>query len=187
MNHTSSCQIISQNPNSVNWIGGFHFEPDQSLAEVYQKNMLQNGITNFILHKAAVWTENGTISFNNMGSEASSIDVSGNSQSKVPTVKLASLLSEYTHIDLLKIDIEGADVLCLKSLINQDHLPEHLSIELLTPNNLAGKKVNSLEIISYLYVLGFLCVLIQTTVRKQWNLVVLQLNGLLAWCMHLLC
>jgi|TARA_R110000796_G_scaffold187714_11_gene304669 hypothetical protein len=39
----------------------------------------------------------------------------------------------------------------------------------------------------YLYVLGFLCVLIQTTVRKQWNLVVLQLNGLLAWCMHLLC
>lgn len=38
----------------------------------------------------------------------------------------------------------------------------------------------------YLYILGFLCVLIQTTVRKQWNLVVLQLNGLLAWCIHLL-
>lgn len=38
----------------------------------------------------------------------------------------------------------------------------------------------------YLYVLGFLCVLIQTTVRKQWNLVALQINGLLAWCIHLL-
>tara|TARA_R110001592_G_scaffold62639_1_gene191610 strand:- start:74 stop:433 length:360 start_codon:yes stop_codon:yes gene_type:complete len=38
----------------------------------------------------------------------------------------------------------------------------------------------------YLYILGFLCVLIQTAVRKQWNLVALQINGLIAWIIHLI-
>ena len=37
-----------------------------------------------------------------------------------------------------------------------------------------------------LYIAGFICVLIQTAVRKQWNLVILQLNGLIAWMIHLL-
>ena len=35
-----------------------------------------------------------------------------------------------------------------------------------------------------LFMLGFCCVLFQVTVRKQWNLVVLQLNGLTAWTIH---
>ena len=37
-----------------------------------------------------------------------------------------------------------------------------------------------------LYVSGFVCVLVQTTIRKQWNLVILQINGLVAWIGHLL-
>jgi len=35
-----------------------------------------------------------------------------------------------------------------------------------------------------LYVLGFGCVLIQVAIRRQWNLVALQLNGLIAWTIH---
>ena len=35
-----------------------------------------------------------------------------------------------------------------------------------------------------LFMIGFCCVLFQVTVRRQWNLVVLQLNGLIAWTMH---
>ena len=35
-----------------------------------------------------------------------------------------------------------------------------------------------------LYMLGFSCVLIQVSTRRQWNLVILQLNGLLAWTIH---
>jgi hypothetical protein len=37
-----------------------------------------------------------------------------------------------------------------------------------------------------LYIGGFICVLVQTTIRKQWNLVLLQINGLIAWIIHLL-
>tara|TARA_Y100000385_G_C13053540_1_gene620936 strand:- start:1107 stop:1385 length:279 start_codon:yes stop_codon:yes gene_type:complete len=35
-----------------------------------------------------------------------------------------------------------------------------------------------------MYVIGFTCVLIQVSIRRQWNLVALQLNGLIAWTIH---
>ena len=34
------------------------------------------------------------------------------------------------------------------------------------------------------YILGFCCVLVQVASRKQWNLVVLNINGLIAWTTH---
>ena len=37
-----------------------------------------------------------------------------------------------------------------------------------------------------LYIFGFLCVLVQVSIRRQWNLVALQLNGLIAWTIHFL-
>ena len=37
-----------------------------------------------------------------------------------------------------------------------------------------------------LYILGFVCVMIQTASRKQWNLVALNINGLFAWTKHLI-
>lgn len=38
----------------------------------------------------------------------------------------------------------------------------------------------------WLFISGFICVLIQTFSRKQWNLVLLQINGLIAWVLHLI-
>lgn len=37
-----------------------------------------------------------------------------------------------------------------------------------------------------LYVMGFTCVIIQVASRKQWNLVALNFNGLIAWITHLI-
>jgi len=37
-----------------------------------------------------------------------------------------------------------------------------------------------------LFIIGFICVMIQTSSRKQWNLVALNLNGLIAWINHAL-
>ncbi|MEY3820750.1 MAG: FkbM family methyltransferase [Bacteroidota bacterium] len=105
------------------------FEPDQSLADIFEKNMAQNSMINYTLHRAAVWTENGTISFDNKGSEASSIDVTGNSSFQVPTIKLATILAEQTQIDLLKIDIEGAEYPVVQDIANELHKVQHLFIE----------------------------------------------------------
>jgi len=35
-----------------------------------------------------------------------------------------------------------------------------------------------------LFMIGFVFVIVQTASRKQWNLVVLNLNGLIAWTVH---
>ena len=35
-----------------------------------------------------------------------------------------------------------------------------------------------------LFIIGFICVLVQVFSRRQWNLVALQLNGLIAWTLH---
>ena len=35
-----------------------------------------------------------------------------------------------------------------------------------------------------LFICGFSCVLVQVTYRKQWNLVALNINGLVAWIIH---
>ena len=37
-----------------------------------------------------------------------------------------------------------------------------------------------------LYIVGFCCVLIQVASRKQWNLVALNIYGLIAWITHLI-
>ena len=37
-----------------------------------------------------------------------------------------------------------------------------------------------------LYIIGFICIMVQTAARKQWNLVALNLNGLFAWTKHLI-
>ena len=36
----------------------------------------------------------------------------------------------------------------------------------------------------WLYLVGFVCVIVQTSSRRQWNLVALNLNGFIAWCLH---
>tara|TARA_Y100000401_G_scaffold111007_1_gene108792 strand:+ start:723 stop:959 length:237 start_codon:yes stop_codon:yes gene_type:complete len=37
-----------------------------------------------------------------------------------------------------------------------------------------------------LYIAGFVCMLVQVASRKQWNLVIVSLNGLIAWINNLL-
>jgi len=37
-----------------------------------------------------------------------------------------------------------------------------------------------------LYIVGFILVVVQTSSRKQWNLVALNINGLIAWLIHLI-
>jgi len=37
-----------------------------------------------------------------------------------------------------------------------------------------------------LFVVGFMFVMVQTASRKQWNLVLLNVNGLIAWITHLI-
>lgn len=73
---------------------------------------------------------------------------------KVESVKLEDIIRQYGTPYYMKIDIEGADLLCLKSLLKVNDRPEFISVELLTPNNLE-QKVDALDILCHLKALGY--------------------------------
>ena len=86
------------------------FEPDSQNFSLLTQNCNSNGLKQVTLHQAAVWTNNGTISFSANDSEASHISEStaGNAV-QVPTVRLKDVLQKYPDIGMLKMDIEGAE------------------------------------------------------------------------------
>jgi len=74
---------------------------------------------------------------------------------KVKTIQLETLIASYGVPYFMKIDIEGADVLCLQSLLKMNVMPDFISVELLTSNNLKGKKVDCLALPAHLYCIGY--------------------------------
>lgn len=94
------------------------YEPDEQNIAILKKNIDKNfpHNQNIQLRQNAVWIEDADISFFSNGTESSSIiNDSGNAQSiTVKAVRLKNVLQQYTAIDFLKIDIEGAEYEVIK-------------------------------------------------------------------------
>ena len=117
----SSLYFKSIYPNAI-----LHaFEPDAVLFQLLEKNAQVNSFTNTHLHQAAVWIEDTNLSFSSKGSEASHIDLSNQSEHQVKAIRLSSFLTQFEHVDFLKMDIEGAEFQvvadCLEGLKKVDH------------------------------------------------------------------
>ena len=109
------------------------YEADPDLIPIIIKNLAAAHLPNIHLHHAAVWTSNGSVSFNNAGLDQGAVTSSGAIQ--VPSIDLASHLPP--HVDLLKLDIEGAEYpliqhLCatgaihkVQRLVAEFHLQRH--------------------------------------------------------------
>jgi FkbM family methyltransferase len=88
------------------------FEPDPALFAMLRANMAANGAGDVETRQAALWTSTGALTFRCEGSDSGMIAtlpgaVSGESAT-VPCLRLRDLLAAET-IDLLKLDIEGAE------------------------------------------------------------------------------
>jgi FkbM family methyltransferase len=125
------------------------FEPDNKNFQLLSKNITANRISNVTLNEAAVWIENGQISFESNAAEGSSISSTGENKNPVSVscIRLADLLKQYERIDFLKLDIEGAedkviaDCGSLLSRIENLFVEYHGSVEEI------GKLVNILVIL----------------------------------------
>lgn len=87
-------------------------ESSTATFELLKRNHDRNPGMAWKAHHAAVWKENGTISFKNTGSSTGGhICCSGSADETVPAATLGSLLESngVGKIDLLKMDIEGAE------------------------------------------------------------------------------
>lgn len=86
------------------------FEPDAQNFEILSKNCGVNHLKDVYLHKAAVWTTDGTISFTANESEASHVSENNEPGTiTVSAIRLAAVLQKFPVVHFLKMDIEGAE------------------------------------------------------------------------------
>lgn len=84
------------------------FEPDEAVFACLERNLAANGITGVECLREAVWVHGGGASFGREGADGGSL-LRESSTVKVPTVRLRDVLLAQGAVDLLKIDIEGAE------------------------------------------------------------------------------
>ena len=90
------------------------FEADKNIADILSKNLKKNSIEDVVVCDSAVWIHDSGIEFSVEGSDGGSIQGRGE-KIKVPSFRLKSFLEKSNiEIDLLKIDIEGAEYEVIK-------------------------------------------------------------------------
>lgn len=104
------------------------FEADPGVAALLAENLRQNGLSDINVIPKAVWTQNATIPFAGEGADGGSA-VAGKASMHVPAVRLRDCLRTAGRIDLLKMDIEGAEVAVLDDCRDSLGDVQHLFVE----------------------------------------------------------
>jgi FkbM family methyltransferase len=84
------------------------FEAEPEIAALLSKNLKTNSISDVEIIAKAVWTDENGIWFGSEAADSSSI-YSTAEKKKIASVRLKEFLLKETHIDFLKMDIEGAE------------------------------------------------------------------------------
>jgi FkbM family methyltransferase len=107
------------------------FEPDQTVFTIFITNLSAWHITDVQAVNAAVWTHDGDVPFWTEGSDAGRLlwraEDGSTSGQLVHTVRLRDYLTE--PIELLKLDIEGAELPVLTDCRDRLHQVERLFVE----------------------------------------------------------
>lgn len=88
------------------------FEADPTIGTILTRNLQQNTISNIEVITKAVWVDDAGVDFGSEASDGSSM-FSDAPKNRVPSVRLRDYLLRESHIDFLKIDIEGAETAVL--------------------------------------------------------------------------
>ena len=110
------------------------FEADPMIAKILQSNLLKNGINDVEIINKAVWIDNDGIEFGSEGADGGSINASNN-KIKIESIRLKDFLDKEEKIDLLKIDIEGAEYQVLKDCRESLSSVKNLFVEYHSWNN----------------------------------------------------
>ncbi len=80
-------------------------EADATIAKILKDNLIVNNCKAEVVAKAA-WIHNNGVSFSSEGSDSGSI---GNGNVNIPSIDMNEYLNQFSEIDFLKMDIEGAE------------------------------------------------------------------------------
>jgi len=101
------------------------FEAEPAISEILINNLRGNNINDVEVISVAVWNDNKGVEFISEGADGSSIFAEGK-KTKVASIRLKDFIEKENRIDLLKMDIEGAETEvirdCKDSLGNVKHL-----------------------------------------------------------------
>ncbi len=111
--HYPECKIVA-------------YEADPEISKIVSRNVSENNISNVEIISAAVWMENGTLDFQPDGALGGKAGV-GNAS--VKSVRLSDQLKSENKIDLLILDIEGAELKVLQDCKNELKKVDHLFVE----------------------------------------------------------
>lgn len=104
------------------------FEADEHISDLLQENLRRNQITNVEVMTKAVWTNEDGIWFGSDQADSASI-YSQTDRKLVPSVRLRDALLRETRIDMLKMDIEGAETAVLSDCADALGHVQHLFVE----------------------------------------------------------
>ncbi|HKV41460.1 MAG TPA: FkbM family methyltransferase [Blastocatellia bacterium] len=128
------------------------FEPDPELFDLLGKNCQSFGLTGIQLVQKAVWSSETTLTFWQAGGEGGRVATDGDEgrMLQVPSARLRQFLSE--EVDLLKIDIEGAETEVLRDCADHLETVNRLFVEY---HSFASSRQTLDEIVSILNRAGF--------------------------------
>jgi FkbM family methyltransferase len=105
------------------------FEPDASNREIFQKNITANQLEGITIQAEAIWIKDGFIQFESAATEASKISENATNTVSVPCIDFKKMLEQFSQIDFLKMDIEGAEFEVLKHCSNSLHHVKNIFLE----------------------------------------------------------
>lgn len=125
----------------------FAYEPDPQLFSILSTNINNFNLENINLIPKAVWHENRNLNFVSDGNEGGKV-TEGKDGITVEGVSLSEQLSVFEEIDMLKIDIEGAEVSVFENIRNQLNKVENIFMEYHSPTGGSQKLDRLLKILS---------------------------------------
>jgi len=148
------------------------FEADKNIAGILSTNLQNNNINDVKIVDSAVWVHANGIEFSIEGADGGSIQGSEN-KNKVNSLRLKDIIEdEYGRIDLLKMDIEGAEYEVIKDCKNSLNNVENIFIEYHSWNNSPQKLSEILAILeqnNFRYFIDGTCGRSQPFVNKGEN------------------
>lgn len=127
------------------------FEPDPKIFAYLKNNLAQAGAHQIELVAKAVWSSSTTLRFQSEGSDAGRIEAApGKNLIEIPAVRLRDFLNE--PVDLLKMDIEGAETEVLPDIADSLQPVENIFLEY---HSFAGQPQRLGRVIQLLTEAGF--------------------------------
>lgn len=102
-------------------------EADPEIGNILESNLKLNNIGDVNVIKKAAWINADGVSFETDGADGGKINP--NSESKIESVDFNSFLNDFSEIDFLKIDIEGAEKILVPHCIENLKKAKNIFIE----------------------------------------------------------